>query len=168
MRRYTKHTETRVCRVCQKTRTLGWFPGKNRDKCTECYSSRGAWNWKKLGIENFHKEDYTALVLKQGDRCAICHKPDPVQALSVDHDHATGKVRGLLCNNCNRGIGMLGDNSEVMAAAAAYLKPHESFNRPDWFVGPSRESSRDPLLKAGPNEDADAANEERPPQLCLV
>jgi len=41
--------------------------------------------------------------------------------LTIDHDHATGQIRGLLCNNCNRAIGLLKDNPQTLRQAAAYL-----------------------------------------------
>ena len=51
-------------------------------------------------------EDYDRMYEEQGGRCAICRTDQPGGAgerFSVDHDHETGKVRGLLCNNCNTG-----------------------------------------------------------------
>lgn len=60
----------------------------------------------------------------QGGRCAICPKKVSLdgKALSVDHCHTSGKIRGLLCSECNRGIGYFTDNPELLEAAAAYLK----------------------------------------------
>ena len=75
-------------------------------------------------------EDYERMVEAQGGVCAICGKSSQEanpghwkERLAVDHCHETGKVRGLLCNNCNAGIGHLGSES-VALAAAAYLRLH--------------------------------------------
>lgn len=67
-------------------------------------------------------EQYAELFRKQNGMCAICHQPPrgKMKSLSVDHDHNTGKVRGLLCITCNRAVGYL-DNVEWRAAANAYL-----------------------------------------------
>ena len=55
--------------------------------------------------------DYERILEEQGGGCYICGKqPEPKRALDIDHDHKTGKVRGLLCSNHNRGLGMLGDD----------------------------------------------------------
>lgn len=51
------------------------------------------------------------------DACAVCGGPAEV----VDHDHVTGRVRGVLCNRCNRGIGLLGDSAPALMLAALYL-----------------------------------------------
>lgn len=78
------------------------------------------------------------LAFQQG-RCAICHKhwkecaaPKAsgyetvfVQHLYVDHDHETGKVRGLLCNNCNAAIAFLNDETKLLDSAKAYLLKHK-------------------------------------------
>jgi hypothetical protein len=62
--------------------------------------------------------EYEAYVVKQAGKCAIC---GAFTKLHVDHDHLTNIVRGLLCGNCNRGIGMLKDDTNILAAAIAYL-----------------------------------------------
>ena len=56
--------------------------------------------------------------------CAICGnvRSSDGRALAVDHDHVTGEVRGLLCNFCNRGIGMFRDNPRLLGRAALYLR----------------------------------------------
>ena len=66
--------------------------------------------------------DFDEWYNRQAGRCAICHtKPE---ILCVDHDHETGLIRGLLCNNCNRGIGLLGDNISRLRSAVGYLTAH--------------------------------------------
>jgi hypothetical protein len=74
-------------------------------------------------------QDYLDLKSKQGRRCAICgehetmkHHRGVVNQLSVDHDHVTGVVRGLLCQQCNRALGLLKDSIDVLLKAAEYLK----------------------------------------------
>lgn len=76
---------------------------------------------KLFGME---PEDYDELLVKQGFSCAICRKHFTTfkKALSVDHCHETGKVRGLLCQPCNTGLGMFKDNPKVMARALVYLE----------------------------------------------
>ena len=65
--------------------------------------------------------DYDVLFRRQRGACAIC-KRRSARTLCVDHCHATGKVRGLLCSKCNLGIGQLEDNPILVRAASAYLE----------------------------------------------
>lgn len=78
--------------------------------------------WPKCTHEQAEQE-YNKLFFKQSGCCAICNKHQSVfkKTLCIDHDHKTGKVRGLLCDNCNRGVGLLGDNKDTIASALIYL-----------------------------------------------
>lgn len=69
------------------------------------------------------RDDAVAMLAAQGGLCAICKKPGILgyQQMVVDHDHATGKVRAILCQLCNHGLGCFKDNTELMATAISYL-----------------------------------------------
>lgn len=65
--------------------------------------------------------DFKAMWKQQAGRCAICRKKQE-RRLTVDHDHRTGRVRGLLCFNCNIGLGKFQDRARLLERAAAYLR----------------------------------------------
>lgn len=67
-------------------------------------------------------ETYLSMLEEQGGVCAVCSAPPGRRVLCVDHNHETGRVRGLLCSNCNAGIGMLGDDPDRLESAITYLK----------------------------------------------
>lgn len=91
--------------------------------------SRRRWMYKsKYGIT---VDQYEQMLAAQDGACAICRQQqtDPrKKRLAVDHCHETGTVRGLLCEKCNRGIGLLGDNLASLRAATIYLE--EACNKP--------------------------------------
>ena len=64
-------------------------------------------------------DEFDVLLEKQGGVCAICAGPDPQH---LDHDHVTGAIRGILCINCNHGIGKFFDDPALLERAAAYLR----------------------------------------------
>ena len=70
-------------------------------------------------------EGYEELLKRQNGICLLCKRPPGKRRLSVDHNHKTGKIRGLLCNNCNRGIGHLRDDPTLLREAANYLEEHD-------------------------------------------
>ena len=73
--------------------------------------------------------DYNTLLMKQNCVCAICfkketikHQSGTIRRLSIDHNHKTNKVRGLLCGNCNAGLGFFQDNPTLLRRAIKYLE----------------------------------------------
>lgn len=79
---------------------------------------------RKYGITH---PQYEAMLAEQFNRCAICEETftgDGHMRASVDHDHSSGAIRGLLCVGCNTGLGNLGDNPEILMRAATYLTRH--------------------------------------------
>jgi uncharacterized protein YbaR (Trm112 family) len=86
--------------------------GKRRPERTPQARSRKA----KYGVTD---ADYMRMVRLQGGRCPICREQ---VELVVDHDHATGRFRGLLCNNCNVALGMLQDSPTLLRRAYWYMR----------------------------------------------
>jgi len=86
--------------------------------------------WKLQARYGLTVAQYDAMVAEQNGLCAICREPETarwrgtgrIRLLSVDHCHATGKVRGLLCHSCNRVLGLLGDDDALLESALAYLR----------------------------------------------
>lgn len=75
---------------------------------------------RKFGIS---VEEYNTVLQKQQGQCGICgvKRTDIKTTFSVDHDHSTGRVRGLLCHECNMGLGKFKDSTKVLLAAIDYL-----------------------------------------------
>lgn len=69
-------------------------------------------------------EEYDLMLNKQGSRCLICnrHQTEVKIPFGVDHDHKTGRIRGLLCNKCNQGLGLFNDDINILLKAIKYLK----------------------------------------------
>lgn len=83
------------------------------------WRKKGKPHWDRKAKYGLEKEDYELLLIAQSGRCAICLLP--MLNPCVDHCHATGRVRGLLCKDCNTGIGHLKDDIERLRAAIEYL-----------------------------------------------
>lgn len=96
---------------------------KTASSCRECHRK---WvrdhRLRKLGLS---REDYDAALAAQGGGCAICWKAETgVRSHHVDHDHATGRFRGILCARCNQVLGRVGDDIVVLRNMLAYLQRH--------------------------------------------
>lgn len=77
-------------------------------------------------------EEYNAILTSQGNVCAICERPERAErdgksiAMAMDHCHATGKNRGILCGNCNKALGKFEDNPDFLRNAIIYLAKHSA------------------------------------------
>lgn len=82
----------------------------------------------KLSRYNLSKEDYDFKYTQQEGRCAICnrHESEFKKRLHVDHDHMTGDIRGLLCQQCNVGLGNFSDSCERLTNAKDYLTKYKT------------------------------------------
>jgi hypothetical protein len=122
------------CPECDAVKALDEFP-RNRSQrsgkgayCKPCHNKIVRAN-KELhgGARNYHlrrrygitAEHYDQMLAEQDGLCAICREAPGEQ---VDHDHATKRVRGLLCFNCNGALGQFRDRPELMLRAVAYLR----------------------------------------------
>lgn len=114
------------CIDCSEHKDIKYFNktrvGKIYSVCIECSKIRSIdyhtkhYKYAKYGIS---KEIYTEMMISQGHRCKICNSYEP---LFIDHNHETGKVRGLLCRQCNSAIGFLRDDLTIIENALKYLK----------------------------------------------
>ena len=86
-----------------------------------CRLCRRDYDWQyKYGIS---PEQYYELYKAQNGKCMICGKElENGKYLDVDHDKNTGAIRGLLCNSCNKGLGMFREDTEIMKNAIKYLE----------------------------------------------
>lgn len=73
-------------------------------------------------------EEFTAIMVRQLRRCPICYKKPRTKRLSVDHDHRSGFVRGLICDTCNQVLGEFRDDDKRFARAADYLRHPPAFD----------------------------------------
>lgn len=105
------------CPKCGKVLPSNMFAPNTR----HCKICRRDYDWQyKYGIS---PEQYLSLYKQQEGKCKICgaELPDG-EYLHVDHDKETGEVRGLLCRNCNLGLGNFKDNPKILEKAIEYLE----------------------------------------------
>lgn len=112
------------CRGCNLANLNKIYPTLNVEERRK--KSRSTMLRSKYGIT---LDEYEKMFLEQGGVCAICLKPEtshsnkkgPVDSLRVDHCHTTGRVRGLLCSECNFGISKFDDKLGLLISAVSYL-----------------------------------------------
>jgi hypothetical protein len=123
------------CADCGETKPPEEFPRNKRSRdgrhayCKPCHNARCRETRERLygGSRHYHltrrygigAAEVDALIAAQDGKCAICGVGVPEH---VDHDHVTGRIRGMLCFSCNGGLGQFGDSVERLRLAIAYLE----------------------------------------------
>jgi hypothetical protein len=133
--------QTADCTICGKgvaveicERPAPWKHGRYKINCQAAYR----WSKRSQRLRDKYRlsaGDYDRMYAAQNGCCAICGGAE--QTLSVDHDHVTGTVRGLLCRDCNLALGWLRDSAAVAMKAAQYLSASPMTWRPVSATGPS-------------------------------
>jgi hypothetical protein len=120
---YYKKNRTKILKAKQEYRkprrdlasatTRAWY-AENKDRAKQTAFKIRLRNAYGITVEQFHE-----IRAEQQGRCAVCRRE---AQLCVDHDHATGKIRGLLCRKCNAALGMFMDDHATLRRAIHYLK----------------------------------------------
>lgn len=117
--------KVKKCKTCE---TLFQPLAPSHLHCSPCCSSSSVATRYLMRNYGITIDDYYSMLKEQNALCAICGqegfvmKKEHKLKLVVDHCHTTGKVRGLLCHNCNRGLGLFQDNTGYMLNAVKYLE----------------------------------------------
>ena len=131
---------TKYCKSCDTTKPIDDFYLRNKTSmvrhstCKECDKKRVKENHDPVAYRNAElqrrygitQQDYEVMIAEQNNQCAICNTTEPGGRhdrgyFVVDHCHTTGKVRKLLCNNCNTALGLVGDNTHILQKMIEYL-----------------------------------------------
>ena len=126
--------DRKTCSRCGETKVIGEFhadkrsPDGHSGRCRTCKrATRYVEDTRKVR-DRFLRwkygigiDEYEQLEAAQGDGCAVCgQRPPEPKVLHVDHRHSDGRIRGLLCSNCNTALGLLREDSEVIERLALY------------------------------------------------
>ena len=116
----------KACSRCGEVKPMGQFHKTTKIKdgrvscCKAClvggYRERALQRKYGIGVA-----DYDEMLVAQDGRCPICKE---YEVLVVDHDHATGKVRALLCDRCNRALGVVQDSPKLLRSLAEFVESH--------------------------------------------
>jgi hypothetical protein len=110
-------------------------PVRFSDKCRRHYQ-QDAGRRELLKGYGLSLDDYERMVARQHGRCAVCKRREAFtdgRSWCIDHDHVTGQVRGLLCSDCNRAVGLFQDDPKIIGRAGRYVERHRQMQ----LFGPS-------------------------------
>jgi hypothetical protein len=139
--------DAKNCPSCNQTKEISYF-WKGQSYCIPCSKQAQKTRWqsrtpqKRLEQHLRYKygvtpEHFLQMWDSQAGLCAICESslPDLLvyenrrRGYAIDHDHNTGKVRGILCTECNSVLGLAGDNPDILRRAAEYLDTNGHYSR---------------------------------------
>jgi hypothetical protein len=116
----------KYCGTCDSFKLLSEFlyvNNKPRSKCKICFLQK---NNSRYSNYKLTEEEFNNLLNNQDNYCVICNKEFKSNRNTfIDHDHVSGKVRGLLCPKCNNLLGSCGDNIEILKSAIIYLEKNK-------------------------------------------
>ena len=125
---------TSKCKECTKTYQLGLYHKlpieKKRERQQKSYDKLGKDYFKQYRLTNKYNIDldtFNEMYTLQKGKCYICEKDITGKEVKVDHNHTTGKVRKLLCHNCNTSLGLLNEDKNLLMKCVDYLKEHDNF-----------------------------------------
>lgn len=131
---YRRGARCRACIIRISTERNRADPAAHRAICKRHYYRRTVEQRQDENLRKLHgitREQYLAMLAEQNGVCASCGKPETARNssgnpknLAVDHCHATGVIRGLLCHCCNISIGLVKESPEVLRNCATYLEKH--------------------------------------------
>ena len=111
-------TTTTCCRCKETKDTRNFNRGVRWNICTTCHK-----HYVRMLKYGLTEDAFYQMLEDQNNKCSICEETLKAGLKTcVDHDHATGHVRGILCGKCNRGLGKFRDNTAYLRAAVAYLR----------------------------------------------
>lgn len=131
-----------TCNFCDKEKKKDEMKKGSNTCCKKCNSKQKQKYWSQLSLEEKRKrmigryglspEEFNYLWHKQEGMCWICFcemvipsdNSRPKNRVCIDHCHETGKIRGLLCANCNTGLGMFRDSNNTLKRAIEYLEEY--------------------------------------------
>lgn len=126
-----------ICKICHAARVREWYSRTGGQSDT---------NDRRLNLKQLYGitlDEYDAMLAAQGGVCAICKREErskrdgKIMRMPVDHCHTTGRVRGILCHACNRAIGLLGEDADVIRKVIKYLLEHREPGVSDLSPGAS-------------------------------
>jgi hypothetical protein len=144
---------TKVCSMCNENKPVtefrsrgGSMPHLLKSRCNTClykehrrwvednpervqgYREKDSWTIaKRCARRNITPEQLVDMYEQQEECCAICKKHIELDNSAIDHNHATGEFRGVLCKQCNRALGMFGDSISTLRNAVEYLEDFGSY-----------------------------------------
>lgn len=140
-------TGRKQCTMCGEVKSVDQFTqssGKIRSECKPC-GAEAQREWRKRNPEymrdymrlanqrrgyrrkslyGMSPEDVEQMLADQDGSCAICFRPVSLDKVNIDHCHASGKVRAILCRSCNLALGFMQDDPERIERAASYVRLH--------------------------------------------
>lgn len=108
-----------TCKNCTNGANLNRYKTSEKTRAAHSKAAR------KYSLQKFYgitQEEYDLMYQQQGGKCRICRCEEGGRRFHVDHCHNTNKVRGLLCNLCNKGLGCFKDNTSILEEAIKYLR----------------------------------------------